>query len=92
MLSEMEKVAQGWQERHRWVLVVDNWREIMATSHSDYCIIGGGVSGCLMAQRLAEAGQTVQLFEKARDSVGDKAQALRTRSFFTRTAVSSHSR
>ena len=38
----------------------------MATSHSDYCIIGGGVSGCLMAQRLTEAGHTVQLFEKAR--------------------------
>ena len=25
MLSEMEKVPQGWQEKHRWVLVVDNW-------------------------------------------------------------------
>ncbi len=35
-------------------------------THSDYCIIGGGVSGCLMAQRLTEAGHTVQLFEKAR--------------------------
>ncbi len=38
----------------------------MATSHSDYCIIGGGVSGCLMAVRLTEAGYTVQLFEKSR--------------------------
>ena len=27
MLSEMEKVPQGWQEKHRWVLVVDNWRD-----------------------------------------------------------------
>ena len=27
MLSEMEQVAQGWQEKHRWVLVVDNWRD-----------------------------------------------------------------
>ena len=38
----------------------------MATSHSDYCIIGGGVSGCLMARRLTDTGHTVQVFEKAR--------------------------
>ena len=48
----------------------------MATSHSDYCIIGGGFR-MSHAQRLTEAGHTVQLFEKARGLGGRCATGAR---------------
>lgn len=35
-------------------------------THNKYAIIGGGVSGCLMAHRLTDIGNTVELFEKSR--------------------------
>ena len=49
----------------------------MATSHSDYCIIKS-VSGCLMAQRLVEAGHTVQPLKRHVDSVHQSTGAQNT--------------